>query len=219
VGYPGWIDRARSVSRSHPVGLGVLIVANAIPLVGVLFLGWDVATILILYWLENGIVGLFNVAKILRSAGPSEVRPGTLRFGRRTTAQPGRRYLSIFFLFHYGLFWVVHGGFVFVLTLAVAAQAGGLSAAARGVAILWGAVTLLVSHAVSFYLNYLGHREYLRVSPEKQFFQPYPRMIVLHMTVLLGGVGVLAVGQPVALVALLVVFKTVVDVGLYLRSQ
>ena len=34
-----------------------LVVANAIPLVGVLFLGWNVWNILVVYWLENGIVG------------------------------------------------------------------------------------------------------------------------------------------------------------------
>jgi hypothetical protein len=33
-----------------------LLVANAIPLVGVLFLGWNVWTILTIYWLENGVL-------------------------------------------------------------------------------------------------------------------------------------------------------------------
>lgn len=46
-----------------------LIVANAVPLGGVLLLGWSVWTILIVYWLENGIVGFFDVLKILRARG------------------------------------------------------------------------------------------------------------------------------------------------------
>ena len=33
-----------------------LVLANLVPLAGVLFLGWDVWGILIIYWLENGIV-------------------------------------------------------------------------------------------------------------------------------------------------------------------
>ena len=49
-----------------------LIVANAIPLFGVLFLGWNVWNILIMYWLENGIVGVFNVLKMLRAEGPTD---------------------------------------------------------------------------------------------------------------------------------------------------
>ena len=46
-----------------------LIVANLIPLVGVLFLGWSVWQILIIYWLENGIVGLFNILKMQKAEG------------------------------------------------------------------------------------------------------------------------------------------------------
>ena len=44
-----------------PVVTVALIVANAIPLVGALFLGWNVWMILVVYWLENGVVGFVNV--------------------------------------------------------------------------------------------------------------------------------------------------------------
>src|SRR5207247_7425498 len=42
-----------------------LLVANAIPLIGVLFFGWSLLTILVLFWIENGIVGFWNVPRIL----------------------------------------------------------------------------------------------------------------------------------------------------------
>ena len=44
--------------------LVALIVANLIPLFGVLFLGWSVWNILVIYWLENGIAGVINVLKM-----------------------------------------------------------------------------------------------------------------------------------------------------------
>jgi hypothetical protein len=53
--------RRTATSRSAVV----LLVANLIPLVGVLFFGWSLLTILVLYWLENGIVGLWNLPRIL----------------------------------------------------------------------------------------------------------------------------------------------------------
>ncbi|MEM9315282.1 MAG: DUF6498-containing protein, partial [Pseudomonadota bacterium] len=34
-----------------------LIVSNALPMLGVLFLGWDVGAIVVLYWSENLILG------------------------------------------------------------------------------------------------------------------------------------------------------------------
>jgi len=45
--------------------LFALLVANAFPIAGVLFLGWKVFPLVLLYWLENVVVGGFNVAKML----------------------------------------------------------------------------------------------------------------------------------------------------------
>ena len=44
--------------------LTALVIANAIPLVGVLFIGWTVFPLVFLYWLENVVIGGFNVAKL-----------------------------------------------------------------------------------------------------------------------------------------------------------
>ena len=63
----GWYRVASSTGA-----VVALIVANAIPLFGAVFLGWNVWMILIVYWLENGIVGFFNVLKILRAEGPAD---------------------------------------------------------------------------------------------------------------------------------------------------
>ena len=49
-----------------------LILANLVPLAGVLWFGWDVWGILIIYWLENGIYGLFNVLKMRKAEGSED---------------------------------------------------------------------------------------------------------------------------------------------------
>jgi hypothetical protein len=56
-----------------PVAAQFLIAVNTIPLFGVLYFGWSLFSIMFLYWLENGIVGVFNVFKIAlaRAPGPS----------------------------------------------------------------------------------------------------------------------------------------------------
>ena len=41
-----------------------LIVANLVPLYGVFFLHWQVFPILLLFWMENVMVGLFNALKM-----------------------------------------------------------------------------------------------------------------------------------------------------------
>ena len=70
-----------------------LIVANAIPLVGVAFFGWSLWTILVLYWVENGIVGFWTVPKILLARGSIIGDVGKLTsvgFGRLASGAPGR---------------------------------------------------------------------------------------------------------------------------------
>src|SRR3712207_5035022 len=61
------VDLYRRTASSRSAVL--LLAANLIPLVGVVFFGWSLLTILVLYWLENGIVGLWNVPKIILAKG------------------------------------------------------------------------------------------------------------------------------------------------------
>ena len=75
---------------------------NLIPLAGVLLFGWRLFDIMALYWLENGIIGLYNVIKMLLS------RSGAMGSVNKAFTIP-------FFIVHYGLFWAVHGIFVFLL--------------------------------------------------------------------------------------------------------
>jgi hypothetical protein len=96
----------------------VLVAANLIPLVGVLFFGWSLWTILAVYWVENGIVGLWNIPKILLAQGsflPGQTGAGYRSWAVQPTPQVGRVAMAVFFTFHYGLFWLVHGVFVLVL--------------------------------------------------------------------------------------------------------
>src|SRR3954471_13716766 len=104
-----------------------LVVANAIPLVGVLFLGWNVWTILTIYWLENGVVGVFNVLKMAKAPAPEPPgRSAMLYNGRPVVGGASAKATLIpFFLIHYGIFWVVHG--IFVLTLPQFQAFGGES--------------------------------------------------------------------------------------------
>src|SRR5436309_8211653 len=68
-----------------------LIVANLVPLAGVLFLGWTLFATLLLFWLENVTVGVFSVLQLL-AARPRE----PLAWGAKVLMVP-------FFMFHYGM--------------------------------------------------------------------------------------------------------------------
>jgi len=233
----------------------LLIAANAIPLVGVLFFGWSLLTIVVLYWIENGIVGLWNLPRILFAQGsaiptlpplPDDAAtrdmgaaPGFVRlFASPRLAYAGRAALALFFTVHYGMFWFVHGVFVFALPTFIGSgsnrildgcgepdPSGSLQACAgpfgdlvwSNIAIAAGA--LFLSHGASFLFNYIGRGEYISASPTAQMGAPYSRVLVLHLTILFGAFAVAFLGSPVGALLLLVVLKTTFDLGLHLRQH
>lgn len=201
-----------------------LVAANLVPLVGALFLGWNVWTILIIYWLENGIVGAFNVLKMLRAQGTASTGSANWTVNGRPAASMSRAALVPFFVMHYGMFWLVHGLFVLIMPVFGGLAADGTSGPdmTEGMSIwtiLFAAVALAISHAVSFWSNYLRGGEYRRVSPASQMFAPYGRLVALHVTIILGAMAVSITGAPAAALAILVALKIVLDVGFHLAEH
>ncbi len=242
------IDRAVRLARatSSTTSVTVLVAFNLVPLGGVLFWGWNVSTLLVLYWVENGIVGLLNVPKMLLASGPDEPTGRVVEvrgIGPVTTQRSGsveKAVLVPFFLIHYGLFWFVHGVFVFALPMFIGVVRqepiapdpfglgssfpfdGAIAPSSIGPnlsAVAWGAVGLAISHVASFLINYVGRGEYLRVSAARQMFAPYGRLVVLHLTILFGAFVSLAIGSPVGAVVVLVLLKTIIDVRFHLREH
>jgi uncharacterized protein DUF6498 len=198
-----------------------LVVANAIPLVGVLFFGWSVWTILIVYWVENGIVGGFNILKMARAEGDDVAGASGWTINGKPAASMAKVGLIPFFIMHYGIFWAVHG--VFVLTLPLFASIGSngsnLGPGPDPWTILLAVVALFISHGLSYLFNYIGSGEYRRTSAIRQMFTPYGRLVVLHVTIIFGAIAVSMTGAPVAAIVILVVLKTLLDLGLHLREH
>jgi len=202
--------------------LVALIAANTVPLCGVLFAGWDAFYIVLLYWSENLVVGFYNILKIafLKVKQPTE--------------HLGKLFVIPFFMVHFGGFTGIHG--VFVLTmfekgddsfmhrtswpcffafiqvmLNVVKEAYSI----MPVHMRLGLLALIASHGVSFVLNYLIKGEYATMNPGKLMAAPYARVVVMHVAIIAGGFLLAAIGSPLALLLVLVVLKTVIDVKLH----
>ena len=78
-----------------------LVVANLMPLLGVLAMNWDVTPIMIFYWAENLVVGFYNVLKMRRAQGSVAGSDTTLN--GRPVQQSDRRAMIVFFIVHYGI--------------------------------------------------------------------------------------------------------------------
>jgi hypothetical protein len=186
-----------------------LITANLMPLLGVLAFNWNVTPIMIFYWAENLVVGFFNVLKMRRAQG--SVAGSDTILNDRPVQQTDRRAMIAFFVLHYGMFTLCHG--IFVLVMFGAKFHGVFSE--LGLALLF----LTVSHGVSYRRNFIGHGEYQRVAFTSLFWQPYQRVVVMHLTILLGGTWAQAKGSPVYALLVLVILKTMIDLALHLLER
>jgi hypothetical protein len=186
-----------------------LLAANLMPLLGVLALNWNVAPIMIFYWSENLVVGFYNVLKMRRAQGSVEGSGTTLN--GRPVHETDRTAMIFFFIAHYGIFTLVHG--LFIMIMFGAGRRGALSD--MGLALLF----LAFSHGVSYWRNYIGRGEYQRVAFTTLFWQPYARVVVMHLTILAGGAWAQAKGSPVYALVVLVTLKTLIDLALHLLER
>jgi hypothetical protein len=199
----------------------VLIAANLIPAGGVLLFGWGVFDVLLLYWTENVVIGVFNVLRMLMAqpANPASWLAKLL--------------LVPFFVVHYGMFTAVHGFFLVAFFQEqttgwdLPGPAGSLSETLFGVlaAVIArpGALlvigSLVLSHGYSFFANYLGRGENLKASLQQLMTQPYARIIVMHITIIGMGFLVILTGTRVVGVLLLVALKIGVDLRAHAREH
>jgi len=195
-----------------------LVLANVVPLVGVAGFGWDLHSLLVVYWLESAVVGLAYVAKIRRAEGEddSDGLPSIGLNERPIDSFVGESngVIAVFFLSHYGLFWVGHGVFVLLFPLFFP----GIEPASPSV-VAAAAVGLAAYHAISYRVNYVGEREYERNGPVTLMIEPYRRVFVLHLTVLFGGFAVATIGAPVGALVVMVLVKTALDLRAHLREH
>ena len=191
----------------------ILVLANLIPLAGVMFFGWAVFPIMLLFWLENVVVGVLNALKMLLAGGSG--RHHVMKF-----------FLVPFFCVHYGIFTLVHGVFVFVMFGGKNPQGGSpfpswdyVWTTVREQHLVWAVVGLVLSHAFSFGWNYLYRGEFRRPRMDQMMKQVYGRVVVLHVAILGGGLLIGGLGSPAAGLALLIVLKILLDVRAHVKQH
>lgn len=181
-----------------------LVASNLVPLAGVVLLDWSIGEVMILYWAESAIIGVFNLMKMIVVG-----RWATLFFGP-------------FFVGHYGAFMAGHLLFISGFFLS-GLEGGELLATAEvldAFVALWPALLALgVSHAISYRVNFIGRAEYAGRTINVQMGEPYKRIMVMHVTIIFGGFLVMALGSALPALVLLVGLKLAADTRAHLREH
>ena len=175
-----------------------LIVANLVPLFGVLFLDWSLFPILFIFWLENVVIGSFNTLKLLFKCTFKSF------------------YLMVIFVVHFGLFTVIHLKAIFELfspeKLAYRSLLPPAALMTQQIMLVWPAfLVFFLSHGISFVYNFIGKQEFLRMDPEKQMIAPYKRVAIMQVTIIGGAWIIQFLGAPVVALVLLISLKIAID--------
>ena len=187
----------------------LLILANALPLLGVIGLGWDAGTMVIIYWIETAIVGLWTCARIAL-APATALSQGADVFGG-AKAGIGRSGLVVFITFHAGIFMAVH--LFFLSALVPGSWAAHLNSP---IDFIFGFVVpsgvwlplagMFIARGV---LTAREVREGGRVDHVIIGF--YARIVLMQITIIFGAMLALLLGGVIML-ALLIALKTAADI-------
>jgi hypothetical protein len=228
-------DAAPTMARQllQPASL-ILLAINLVPLIGVMFWGWDAFVLLMLYWLETAVIAFWTV---LRIAMMPKAALGDIKFSG-TDKTPVPLVLAAFFTVHAGIFMAVH--FLFLWEL----FSGEWSRKIRGIGAfynqivvgtgLWvpllalfiGRGALMLFDTVKPWLwRKLGLAERAGGQPqsmlgpgESLLFGLYIRIVVMQVTIIIGAWFALLFGNAGALL-FLVALKTAVDLSFQIIAE
>ena len=211
-----------------------LILANLIPLVGVLWFDWSVLEILLLYWTESVTIGVINVLRMTTNlsdnlaagfvASEGDLPPDAAAqmkqiSGSRMGRFAAKATLIPFFVVHYGIFCIGHVMGVISIFARPGEEAQISIDDVATTTFLIAAAGIFLSHLLSFFVNYLGRGENRSVPLSTLMSRPYGRIFVMHITVIAGAGLAQLIGSPLPVLVVLVVAKTAFDLKLHRRER
>ena len=81
------------------------------------------------------------------------------------------------------------------------------------------AACIAASHLFSYFSNFIAAREYQRATVSALMTRPYGRIVVLHVSIILGAALIEWLGSPVAMLVVLVAAKIGLDLRFHLSER
>jgi uncharacterized membrane protein HdeD (DUF308 family) len=196
-----------TLSRTYrdPISWAILAV-DLFPIFAVLTMGWGAAPLVFLYWLENLIIGVVTLARMIATSAKD---------GPAGLAIMG--FLGPFFIVHCGLFCFVHGVFVSVFASLSEGADGSPGfpspvslidqALSSGANMTLFVVTIIALQAFLFVQDFLGRGEYRNAEVQTEMMAPYGRIIVLHIGIFAGAFAMIALGEPMIGILALILLR------------
>jgi len=205
-----------------------LIASMCVTLFGVSVLGWSLLTVILLYWIENLIIGIWQVVKII-SVKPTDGVPWKL-------AIFGKIFIAGFFCLHYGGFCGGHGLFILALVPSGGVQndVGEIMQDAFEpfgpwvfLTMLWAVLKhawsllpqaafltvliMFVSRGIETWRTFFASGEWRHRKGNDLMSEPYKHIVVIHIAIIFCGFLVMTLGNAMPLLLGIVLGKAGID--------
>lgn len=167
-----------------------LIFVNLIPLYGVWFEDWSASQVFLVYCLETVIIGVINVVKM--ACVTIFVRSKDVWENGGTTSMQSGWFFIFFFIAHYGFFVLVQTQIFFGVS-GIGDDASFFGKYARVPALLGDNGKLLLLIFITYYtlqniFGFFVNGAYKTISLGRLMFEPYMRIFVQQVVVILGSI-------------------------------
>lgn len=207
---------------------------TAIPVVGIAAFGWNGLDVLLLCWFENAIVGVFSVLRLALSkpvyahrADYIAAHPWILQHypiseeeWERAKSWPVPQYPTYkeffipLFIGHYTFFLAVHAFLLATLVRQLPAKAWWtLFPAEWSSGMALAVASIAATHAWRFKTDDLQGRRHTRSCPFLTMVHPYRRLLILNITLFLGGLAFVWFSLPATLAILLILLKSAFELN------
>jgi len=192
------------------------LLVDLLPVIAVVFFGWKAVPLVALYWLENLIIGAFTALRMIGTVAGNIANLAIALF------------MVPFFTFHYGMFCFGHGIFL----RAFAGGDGDIEgpgitgmrslvdwALSTGSHMTWFVTAIIAVNALFYLVDFILRGGYRTAEIQVEMFAPYGRIVTLHVAIILGAGLMLAFGQPLLGVLILIVLRVVFGMILNMMRQ
>jgi len=169
------------VKVNKNLSLQSLVVTNLLVIVLAIYQSWNIFDLMIIYWAQSVIIGIFNFFGILGLENYS-----TKGFRENGVQPPANKATkvgtAIFFAFHYGFFHLIYFGFIMGFVIF------GNSSFSDGqfFYILIGIILFFINHLISYRQNIAELKSGLNIGTI--MFRPYVRIIPMHLLIVFFGI-------------------------------
>ena len=189
-----------------------LIAANCVPLAGLLFFNWNLFGILLLFWIDTLVIGLYEIQRLTLAIRLGGAGPGREPIEWHKRQEWQKRQVSGF-AFAYYFFALIHGFFIILMFGSFESFANVLLQPEYVLAVL----ALVASRGYDLYADWRQPKILARMTLENS--TAFVRVVVLQLALLAGAFGIALLRAPAAVLVALVLLKSAGDIFIYVSGH